>query len=77
MESTGVYWIPLFQILEAREFEVPGQCAVFPECSGRRTDVSDCQWLRICTVPSDSCGLLFDRLIRFACSAPWRAIVTA
>ena len=28
MESTGVYWIPLFQILE-----VPGQCAVLPECS--------------------------------------------
>jgi transposase len=22
MESTGVYWIPLFQILEARGFEV-------------------------------------------------------
>jgi transposase len=47
MESTGVYWIPLFQILEARGFDV---CLVnaryFQNVPGRRTDVSDCQWLR-------------------------------
>jgi transposase len=47
MESTGVYWIPLFQILEARGFEV---CLVnaryYENVPGRRTDVSDCQWLR-------------------------------
>lgn len=47
MESTGVYWIPLFQILENRGFEV---CLVnaryYQNVPGRRTDVSDCQWLR-------------------------------
>jgi transposase len=47
MESTGVYWIPLFQILEARDFEV---CLVnarhVKNVPGRRTDVSDCQWLQ-------------------------------
>lgn len=47
MESTGVYWIPLFQILEQRGFEV---CLVnaryYQNVPGRRTDVSDCQWLR-------------------------------
>ena len=47
MESTGVYWIPLFQILEARGFEV---CLVnaryYQNVPGRRTDVSDCQWLQ-------------------------------
>ena len=47
MESTGVYWIPLFQILEERGFEV---CLVnaryYQNVPGRRTDVSDCQWLR-------------------------------
>jgi transposase len=47
MESTGVYWIPLFQILESRGFEV---CLVnaryYQNVPGRRTDVSDCQWLR-------------------------------
>lgn len=47
MESTGVYWIPLFQMLEEREFEV---CLVnarhVKNVPGRRTDVSDCQWLQ-------------------------------
>jgi transposase len=47
MESTGVYWIPLFQILEERDFEV---CLVnarhVKNVPGRRTDVCDCQWLQ-------------------------------
>src|SRR5215469_13878391 len=47
MESTGVFWIPLFQILEERGFEV---CLVnarhVKNVPGRRTDVSDCQWLQ-------------------------------
>ena len=47
MESTGVYWIPLFQILEDRGFEV---CLVnarhVKNVPGRKTDVSDCQWLQ-------------------------------
>src|SRR6202140_2560339 len=47
MESTGVYWIPLFQILEERGLEV---CLVnarhVKNVPGRRTDVSDCQWLQ-------------------------------
>ena len=47
MESTGVYWIPLFQILEERGFEV---CLVnarhVKNVPGHRTDVSDCQWLQ-------------------------------
>jgi transposase len=47
MESTGVYWIPLFQVLEARGLEV---CLVnarhVKNVPGRKTDVSDCQWLQ-------------------------------
>lgn len=47
MESTGVYWIPLFQILETRGFEV---CLVnarhVKNVPGRKTDVQDCQWLQ-------------------------------
>jgi transposase len=47
MESTGVFWIPLFQILEERGFEV---CLVnarhVKNVPGRKTDVSDCQWLQ-------------------------------
>lgn len=47
MESTGVYWIPLFQILEERQFEV---CLVnarhVKNVPGRKTDVQDCQGLQ-------------------------------
>ena len=48
MESTGVYWIPLFELLESRGFEVylvdPRQSRHAP---GRpKSDVLDCQWLQ-------------------------------
>lgn len=47
MESTGIYWIPLFEILEARGFEVrlvnPKHLKNVP---GRKSDVLDCQWLQ-------------------------------
>lgn len=47
MESTGVYWIPLFQILEDRGFEVfLVNARHVKNVPGRRTDVSDCQWLQ-------------------------------
>ncbi len=47
MEATGVYRIPLFQILEDRGFEV---CLVnarhVKNVPGRKSDVQDCQWLQ-------------------------------
>ena len=47
MESTGVYWIPLYQLLETRGLEV---CLVnarhVKNVPGRKTDVQDCQWLQ-------------------------------
>jgi transposase len=47
MESTGVYWIPLFQILEAQEISV---CLVnarhLKNVPGRKTDVKDAVWLQ-------------------------------
>ena len=47
MESTGVYWIPLFGVLEDRGFAVmlvdPRRIKNVP---GRKTDVLDCQWLQ-------------------------------
>lgn len=47
MESTGVYWIPLYEILERSGFEVH---LVNPratqQVSGRKSDVLDCQWLQ-------------------------------
>jgi transposase len=47
MESTGVYWIPLFQILERRGFEVKlANARHVKNVPGRKTDVEDCQWLQ-------------------------------
>ena len=47
MESTGVYWIPLFELLERRGFQVilvdPRKLKSIP---GRKSDVQDCQWLQ-------------------------------
>jgi transposase len=47
MESTGVYWIPLFQMLERNGFEVRLVNASHAKnVPGRKTDVKDCQWLQ-------------------------------
>jgi hypothetical protein len=48
MESTGVYWIALFELLESRGFQVwlvePGQLS---RCGARpKTDVLDVQWIQ-------------------------------
>jgi transposase len=47
MESTGVYWIPLFETLEARGI----QCGLISaqaikHVPGRKSDVLDCQWIQ-------------------------------
>ncbi len=47
MESTGVYWIPLFELLEQRGFEVLlVDARKVKNVSGRKSDVLDCQWLQ-------------------------------
>lgn len=47
MEATGVYWIPIFEILEARGFAVIlVNARHVKNLPGRKSDVSDCEWLR-------------------------------
>ena len=47
MESTGIYWIPLYEILEARGFDVNlVNARHVKNVSGRKSDVLDCQWLQ-------------------------------
>lgn len=47
MESTGVYWIPLFELLEARGFKVfLVNARHVKNVSGRKSDVIDCRWLQ-------------------------------
>jgi len=47
MESTGVYWIPVYELLEARGFAVklvePSKLKMI---ASRKADVCDCQWLQ-------------------------------
>jgi transposase len=46
MEATGVYWLPVYDILEAARLEV---CVVngahVKNVPGRKSDMQDCQWL--------------------------------
>lgn len=47
MESTGVYWIPIYEILEQRGFNVILVNARYAKnVPGRKTDVGDAAWLR-------------------------------
>jgi transposase len=47
MEATGVYWIPVFQILEKRQFAVIlVNARQTKNVAGRKSDVQDCQWIQ-------------------------------
>ena len=47
MESTGIYWIPIYEILDDRGFEVNLVNAHhLKNVPGRKTDAEDCQWVQ-------------------------------
>lgn len=47
MEATGVYWIPLYEVLDKAGFEVHlVDARATKQVSGRKSDVLDCQWIR-------------------------------
>lgn len=47
MESTGVYWIPIFEILESRGFDVNLiNARQIKNVPGKKTDILDCQWIQ-------------------------------
>lgn len=46
MEATGVYWIPVFELLDREGFEVHlVNARAVKQIGGRKSDVLDCQWL--------------------------------
>lgn len=48
MESTGVYWIPLYELLSQRGVEVVlADARQIKHVPGRKTDMIDCQWLQL------------------------------
>jgi transposase len=55
MESTSVYWIPLYELLQSRGIEaVLVNARQLHNVPGRKTDFRDCQWIQLL----HSCGLL-------------------
>ena len=55
MESTGVYWVPVYEILEERGLKViVANAREARAVPGRKSDVNDAQWLQ----RLHSCGLL-------------------
>jgi len=55
MESTHVYWIPIYELLESKGIEVVlVNARQLHNVPGRKTDFKDCQWLQLL----HSCGLL-------------------
>ena len=61
LESTGVYWIPVFEVLEQRGLKVwlvdARQMKYVP---GRKSDVQDCQWLqKLMSIPTPRAGQTF------------------
>jgi transposase len=81
MESTGIYWVPVYEILEARGFDVYlVNARHLKNVPGKKTDVLDCQWIQQLHTygllrasfrpPDDICALRAlvrhrDNLIRF------------
>lgn len=54
MESTGVYWKPIYNILEGRFEVLLVNAQHLKKVPGRKTDVGDCEWIAQCL----QCGLL-------------------
>lgn len=55
LESTGVYWVPVFEVLEGRGIEViVANAREARAVPGRKSDVNDAQWLQ----RLHACGLL-------------------
>src|SRR6185312_14252972 len=45
MESTGVYWMPVYAVLEGHFELVVGNAQHIKNVPGRKTDVKDCDWI--------------------------------
>lgn len=79
MESTGVYWIPLFEMLQARGFEVVlTDTRMLSRVPTRKTDIQDCQWIQ----QLHACGLLQgafrpgDNIVKFRALARMQITLT-
>ena len=71
MEATGIYWIPLYELLEARGIEVVlVNARQLSHVPGRKTDMLDCQWLQLL----HSCSLLRGSFRPIESICQWRSL---
>ena len=74
LESTGVYWIAVYEVLEQRGLTVwlvdARQMKYVP---GRKSDVLDCQWLQKLIEAWGCCARPGAQVMRSAWCARWRA----
>jgi transposase len=76
MESTGVYWVPIYSVLEGNFEIIVGNAAHIKNVPGRKTDVKDAQWI----AELIRCGLIrksfvppkWQRANGIGCSVCWR-----
>ncbi len=72
MESTGVYWIPLYELLESRGMEVIlANSRMLSRVPERKTDMLDCQWIQ----RLHNCGLLKGAFCPNESTCRWRTLV--
>lgn len=77
MEATGVYWIPVFQLLERRGLQVLlVNARQTKNVAGHKTDVQDCKGFNACT-PMACCKVRFGPRTNTASCAPTCATATS
>src|SRR5262245_6317887 len=76
IESTGVYWKPIFNLLEGDFTVLLVNPAHIKQVPGRKTDVKDCRWIAE-LLEHDSCGGVSSHPSRFATSGILHAIVAS
>jgi transposase len=79
MESTGVYWIPVFEVLREHGLEVKlADVRHMKSVPGRKTDVVDCQWIQqLHKALSDISGVSGMRIIRAIVSGEHNPLILA
>jgi len=68
MESTGVYWVPVWNVLEGHFKLVLENAQHLKKVPGRKDDVSDAEWIAQC----EQCGLLRGSFVPPSEVRQWR-----
>lgn len=72
LECAGMYWIPVYEVLEQRGLQVLVDALQVKYVPGRKSDVRDCQWLQR-LMSHGCCGRRFGRPLTCVRSARSRA----